>query len=69
MELLKSLYGICNFEDYWYITFTKHLTNKPDLLAIPTHKEFFIPSNKKSSGVLGLLVDDTIVCGNENSLN
>lgn len=65
VEAVKPFYRICSSGYNWYNTFTKHPTMSLELTAIPTDRELFITFNQSCSAMLGLLVDETIVCGYE----
>lgn len=60
------LYFICHSSDYWFHTFQRHLVEELKL-NIPSNRAVFLSNNSECSGVLGSLVDDTIVCSDSNS--
>lgn len=64
-ELLKPLYGIYVSGDYWINTFKNNSTRDLKMITMPTDGAVFLSSITTYLGVLFMLVNYLIACGDE----
>ena len=70
LELIKPLYGLPDAGDYWDRTMADHL--RKDLNMVPTYHDIalhFLHGEKELQGLVGVYVDDSLICGNKNFMD
>ena len=70
IEIIKPLYGLPDAGDYWDRTMADHL--RRDLNMVPTYDDialYFLYEDKELQGLIGVYVDDSLICGNKNLLD
>ena len=70
LELIKPLYGLPDAGDYWDRTMADHL--RKDINMVPTYHDialYFLHGKKELKGLVGVYVDDSLICGNKNFMD
>lgn len=68
-KLIRPIYGTTDAGDYWNVTVDKHAKSDLGMEPLTGDSSLYVKTvsgKEEASGLMGMLVDDGLICGNEN---